>query len=159
MCLPRSTIGPGFVSPGRLLKRLSTDLRLHILLRSPRLSLDQAESSTLAVLAGAANCILRTYSELAGHGALNPSFCQIRRIVTAGQLVIICALEDQWYGPEAHELLQIAQHLVGLHRKCWTQAAKLSEDFGLIGDALCKCGDTSGELITKCLITDPACNQ
>lgn len=125
-------------------------LRLHILLRAPRLAPDLLDTSTIAVLAGAANRILRIYAELATTGALNPSFCQLRRIVTAAQLVVITALEDEWYGQEAFEILGIAQHLIALHAIIFPQATRLAQVFGSVAITLCEFDITWAPLISSC---------
>jgi hypothetical protein len=66
---------------------------------------------------------------LAHRNRLNPSHSQIRRIVTAGHIVLLCREANEMHHQHAAESLGIVHQLLVCHVDSWPEATRLIDAF------------------------------
>lgn len=109
---------------------------MRILLHYPRLALGYPLSNV--VVARSVTQILHTYSALAAHGYLNPSWPQLRRITVCGQLVILLCSSGEMGTLEGEQMLGILIELLDGHASLWPIVSSIKATYvqaaGVLGE-------------------------
>jgi hypothetical protein len=123
---------PGQARLGRIavsLVRLQTcisgaDDRLRILLYYPRLgrSAGAAAEASVFLLRSCSN-IIHIHTELSHMGKLDPSWPQLKRIITCGQVLIMCCARGEIHALESAGIFSRLIDLLDSHATLWPSAA------------------------------------
>lgn len=89
--------------------------RIRLLLRAPCLSHPTLGASSTPIVARSLSRILHTYASLAATNLFHPCWAQLRRIVTCGQLLVLCTTARELGRSEAEELFAVFLALLKEH--------------------------------------------
>jgi len=99
---------------------LADQVRLRILLYIPRVSSTQNQSGpALMILARSLVNIINIHTESAQAGKLDPSWPQLIRIMTCGQLLVLCCARGELHTLEATATFTRLIALLGAHMDFW----------------------------------------
>lgn len=93
--------------------------RLRILLHIPRLTTGNQGGSALMILARSVVNIINIHTEAAEAGKLGPSWPQLIRIMTCGQLLVLCCARGELHTLEATAMFVRLLALLGAHTNFW----------------------------------------
>jgi len=98
--------------------------RLRILLYYPRLgrSAGAAAEASVFLLRSCSN-IIHIHTELSHMGKLDPSWPQLKRIITCGQVLIICCARGEIHALESAGIFSRLIDLLDSHATLWPSAA------------------------------------
>lgn len=98
---------------------------LRLLLHIPRMNLSsgRAAQATMYATRSAIN-ILNTHSEAASMGKLDPSWPQLKRIITCGQVLVLCCAKGEIHSMEGVALFIRLIALLEAHVEFWPVAAE-----------------------------------
>ena len=99
--------------------------RLWILLRYPCLSHPLLGASSMPIVMASVGHILSIYTTLDELSSLNPSWPQLRRIITCGQLLILCQDEGAVPLSDFLRLAQLTFALLEKHAELWPVAGEV----------------------------------
>lgn len=85
------------------------------MLRAPCLSHPTLGASSTPIVARSLSRILHTYASLAASNLFHPCYAQLRRVVTCGQLLVLCYTARELGRNEAEELFAVYISLVKEH--------------------------------------------
>ena len=104
-------------------------------------------ASSCKIISGCVNDILWMHLELKRRSiaCLSPCWPQLRRIVTCGQLLVLCHDRGELSQAEFLSILEILQDLLAAHHDSWPVAEELSKHFAGIatmnGESESRCSD------------------
>lgn len=111
--------------------------RLRILLYYPRLRRSSGPASeALVYLLRSASNIIHIHSELAHMGKLDPSWPQLKRIITCGQVLIICCARGEIHALESAGVFSRLIDLLEGHMTLWPSAGEAVTGFKRAAKAL-----------------------
>jgi hypothetical protein len=101
-----------------------SDSRLRILLFYPRLrrSVGAAAEASVFLLRSCSN-IIHIHTELSHMGKLDPSWPQLKRIITCGQVLVMCCARGEIHALESAGILSRLIDLLESHTTMWPNAA------------------------------------
>ncbi|BEJ13893.1 hypothetical protein CspHIS471_0310670 [Cutaneotrichosporon sp. HIS471] len=109
---------------------------IRLLLRAPCLSHPTLGASSTPIVARSLSRILHTYASLAATDLFHPCYAQLRRIVTCGQLLVLCHTARELGRHEAEELFAVFLGLVKEHRGKFDFIPRLIASFESVGELL-----------------------
>ena len=104
-----------------------------------RIPLPEAQATTYIYLSRAASHIIHLYTELNSFGRLDPSWPQLKRIDTCGQILILCCSKGDLHPLEAQNLFEKLVKLLETHVETWPDAADTAHGFVKAVRALGQC--------------------
>lgn len=97
--------------------------RLRLLLHIPRMTLSSGRAGQATIYAArSATHILNTHSEAAFMGKLDPSWPQYKRIITCGQVLVLCCARGEIQALEGVDLFARLIALLEAHVDFWPTA-------------------------------------
>lgn len=114
-----------------------TDSRLRILLYYPRLghSLGAAAEASVFLLRSCSN-IIHIHIELSHMGKLDPSWPQLKRIITCGQVLVICCARGEIHALESAGIFSRLIELLDGHAILWPSTAEAAAGYKKAAKAL-----------------------
>lgn len=85
--------------------------------------------------------ILHIHSEAAPMGRLDPSWPQLKRVLTCGQILVLCCARGEVPALEAADLFQKLCHLIRVHADFWPMASRADQAYR---DAATRLGEWVG---------------
>lgn len=109
------------------------------MLHAQRIPLPEAQATTYIYLSRAASHIIHLYTELNSFGRLDPSWPQLKRIDTCGQILILSCSKGELHPLEAQTLFEKLVKLLEAHVETWPDAADTAHGFVKAVRALGQC--------------------
>lgn len=121
-------------------------LRIRLLLRAPCLSHPTLGASSTPIVARSLSRILHQYASLAANKLFHPCYAQLRRIITCGQLLVLCHTARELGRHEAEELFAVFLALVKEHIGHFDFVPDLVHSFENVGAFLGESGEEEEEV-------------
>lgn len=112
---------------------LLTVCRIRLLLRAPVLSHPTLGASSTPIVARSVARILNTYATISNSTLFHPCYAQLRRIVTCGQLLVLCHTARELSRSEAEELFAMFLALLREHMGAFDFMPDLIARFESVG--------------------------